>query len=498
MLPMLLSTSLDLAPRADRIGLATLDPAGIVLGWTEGAERLTGIPRRDALGRHLEFLDLPEDRDASRVRSELRQAAKAGVFETARERRRHDGSAFSPRTLLCPVRSGHGELTGFTLVLEEGPSAFDVDRAVERARRLELLGSLVAGVSHDFNNSLAGIRGHLEFALREIPDAHAARADLEAIARLCESASSLTGRLLAVARKNGSQPRPVSACEVLRELQPVLHRVLGETVDVRVEASGQEDTVLVDRSDLERIVLNLAVNARDAMPGGGVLHLQVATVRKSRRPPLAHVRLTVSDNGHGMDGDTLDHAFEPFFTTKGDDGGTGLGLHTVRTLVRAAGGFVEVDSAPGAGTKFFLYFPLAEPAPAASETPVRAVLPIRPRTILLAEDEEVLRHLLVRYLEGLGHTVLSARDGDQALALLEQVAPRLDMAVLDAVMPGCSGLRVREELRRRRPDVPAILISGYGEPLEGDEPPTTSYLAKPFRLPDLALRIDRLTEGADS
>jgi PAS domain S-box-containing protein len=378
---------------------------------------------------------------------------------------------------------------------------------LQHAQRLESIGRLAGGVAHDFNNLLTAILGSVEVARAGLPAGSREREALAVIEQAADSAAQLTRQLLAFGRRQAVAPRVIDAASGVLRLDPLLARVMGPKVrlEIRVAAGGWP--IRIDEGQLEQILVNLAVNARDAMPEGGRFTISVehVTLTEPRTfhgleaAPAEYVELRLADTGTGMKEAVLERIFEPFFTTKGAGKGTGLGLPVVYGIVRQNGGYIEVSSRPGAGTEFRLLFPRAEgpldvaaPAPAPGLAP-----PTGHESILLVEDQQAVRSFVRELLESLGYEVHACADGEAALGLAESLAARPDLLIADIVLPGRSGVEVADHLRRRWPGLSVLLVSGFAddalqrrELLEG-----VHFLAKPFRAEALAEKVRAILDG---
>jgi signal transduction histidine kinase/CheY-like chemotaxis protein len=360
------------------------------------------------------------------------------------------------------------------------------------SQRLESIGRLAGGVAHDFNNLLMAIGGYTELAGSR-PTLEEAHDDLRGVRQAADQAASLTRQLLAFSRNQELRPTIVDLSDVVEHVDPLLRRLLGEQVRLIVRPARELWPVLVDPSQMEAIIVNLAVNARDAMESGGTLTIETANVEldndyartHAEVNPGSYAMVAVSDTGAGMDDATVARIFEPFFTTKAVGKGTGLGLASVYGTVRQSGGHIWVYSEPGHGTTFKLYLPRTEagPAPAIDE-----VVPVAPRrgdeVVLVAEDEESVRAMVVAALQQRGYTVVAVSTGEQALLEIERLGPALGVLLTDVVMPGISGIELLERARAARPDLRAIFMSGYTA-LTMDHrqpPPGVTFLEKPFTL----------------
>jgi PAS domain S-box-containing protein len=379
----------------------------------------------------------------------------------------------------------HGELAQIVGYVFDVTEHRRTEEVLRHSQKLEAVGLLAAGVAHDFNNMLTAILGFASLLAGQVePESRAARYAGE-IRDAALRASELTHQLLAFGRRQVLEPRMVDPDRAVAAAGPMLRRLLPEGVELRIVPGGVAGSVRVDPVQFQQVLMNLVVNARDAMPGGGEVVVSTRAVELSaadaaRVPgapgPGAYVVLSVRDTGCGMDAATQRRIFEPFFTTKGPGRGTGLGLSTVHGIVLQSGGAIQVDSAPGAGATFTLLFPRHDaPADAAPDAPGTAV-PVRcAGTVVLAEDEEAVRRPIRLALEEAGFTVLAARDGEEALRLADAHAGSLDLLVTDAVMPRMGGLQLAEALRRRQPGLGVVVVSGYADSV----PDGVAFLQKP-------------------
>jgi two-component system cell cycle sensor histidine kinase/response regulator CckA len=393
-----------------------------------------------------------------------------------------------------------------------------LQRQLEEAQRLESIGRLAGGVAHDFNTLLTPILGNAEAALAELGPAHPLAADLRAIVEAAERAGGLTSQLLAIGRRQVLQDRRLDLNAEVGTLHSLLRRTIGADVEVRLSLAPDLWPVRGDPSQIHQVLLNLAVNARDAMPSGGVLtigtrNLPAADGAGAGAGPRDLVELTVADTGVGIGEETRARIFEPFFTTKGPGKGTGLGLSTVLGVVKQHGGEIEVRSAPGAGATFRVLLPRGPEATAGEAStappPAPAVGPgtgpgaaarsedrRRTGTILVVEDESGVRRLVESFLRGAGHTVLVAPDASQALALAGGHAGRIDLLLTDVVMPGMNGRELHQALRAGRPALPVLYMSGYPalpsslqDLVDGDR---DAFIAKPFTRAQLLARVEAM------
>jgi len=386
-----------------------------------------------------------------------------------------------------------------------------LEQRLRQAHKMEAIGRLAGGVAHDFNNLLTIIRGHSDLLLERNPANAAERGSLEQIQKAADRAVSMTRQLLAFSRKQVLQPRVLDLNAVVAEMGKMLPRLIGEHIEYVFLPETKHARVKADPGQIEQVVMNLAVNARDAMPSGGKLTVQIRVVafdeeearKRSPMSPGSYVLLSVADTGTGMDETTKAHIFEPFFTTKEVGKGTGLGLATVYGIVKQSGGFIWVESALGQGTTFEIYMPSA--AEAVSEREKQAAPFAQPRgseTVLVVEDEEGVRALAAEFLRKNGYSVLEARDGVEALEMAGHFAGAIDLILTDMVMPRMSGTELIEKMKTVRPAARAILMSGYSEQFrtrQDESSANPAVLQKPFSMTVLVAAVRAmLVKGSEA
>jgi signal transduction histidine kinase/CheY-like chemotaxis protein len=416
--------------------------------------------------------------------------------------RRPDGSELWLHHSQSALRDGDGRVVGAVGVLMDVTEQRLAREQLLQAHKMEAVGQLASGIAHDFNNLLVAILTCSEFLLESIDGSDPRRVDVEEIRHAGQRAALLVRRLLTFARKGPSTPTIVDLPAIVRGMEQLLRRTLGDHVELSFRL--EPGLARIDPGHLEQVLLNLAVNARDAMPAGGRLHVETRTAPAEGHSaagdgpaPDRQAVLTVADSGCGIPPEVLPRIFEPFFTTKGEGQGTGLGLSTVYGIVRQAGGRIAVDSAPGRGTTFRVCLPSAETAPAeAPSSPARAnVRAAGGRRILLVEDDELVRRAARRMLEKAGHSVVEARCAVEALRRLE--GPGIDLVLSDAIMPCRSGLALASQIASVHPALPVILMSGSPDP-HRSAPGARPLLDKPFTAEALLSRIEeelRLAEA---
>ena len=402
-----------------------------------------------------------------------------------------------------PLRDSDGQVSGAICMSLDITDRKQLEEQLRQAQKMEAVGRLAGGIAHDFNNLLMVIQGYSDLLVERLPDGDPLRRNAEQIQMASQRASSLTRQLLAFSRKQMLAPKILNVQSVVAEMEKILRRLIGE--DVQLETSSAPDLGLMkaDRSQIEQVILNLAVNARDAMPQGGRLTIETANVELDAsysHPPAVlspgrYVMLAVTDNGCGMDAETQAHVFEPFFTTKEKGKGTGLGLATVYGVVKQSGGYVWVYSEPGRGTSFKIYLPRIEETavPAGRDGKGEMQIPERgSETILLVEDEKGVRELAREYLASSGYTVIEAEDGHTALELAAMHVGPIHLLLTDVVMPGISGRELAERVSQIRPGIKIIYMSGYTDQAvvhHGILRNDAVLLQKPFTLMTLAGKL---------
>jgi len=442
-----------------------------IRSWSLSAEALLGHAEEDVEGQSLGIvLSEQELADTQKRADQTLRTMGRTRFET---RWRHkDGTLVDVGVSLAPLSTDLGfvaVVSDLTARRKAEAEKAELEVRLARAQRMESIGRLAGGVAHDFNNLLTVILGHAAFIEDALPAGAPAREDAGRIREAGERAKALTGQLLAMANPRTSGEQTADLHQVISAMTPMLGRLIGEDIDVRMELAPGAAHVRADASQIEQMVMNLVVNARDAMPSGGQLTISTRIVAldaegaRSHPPvePGAFVRLCVSDTGVGMDSATLEHAFEPFFTTKEAGKGTGLGLATVYGLVRKAGGCVEVTSEPGR-TVFDLWLPeAASPRATRSKPPRKAARGAEGECVLVVEDEETVRALTCRILERGGYRVLQSASPADALHVVETTLETIDLLLTDVVMPGLNGRELAERVVAARPGIKVVYMSGY-------------------------------------
>ena len=510
----ILATLIEASPLA----IVTFDPEGVVTMWNPAAERIFGWPENEALGMHLPFVPAEKQAEFLALR---RRALQGEVFtEPELHRRRADGSPIVISVSTAPLRRPDGSIYGIMSILmdvTERKAAEEtrerltiVEEQLRQSQKMEAVGRLAGGVAHDFNNLLTAISGYSDLLLHRLPHYSTLRRDVEEIRKAGDRAAALTRQLLAFSRRQVLQPKVLDLNTVVTKMGRMLRSLVGENIVLSIDLSPSLSRVKADPGQIEQVIVNLVVNSRDAMPDGGRITIATADADLSSAYAAAHpevvpgpyVLLSVTDTGQGMSDDAQAHLFEPFFTTKERGKGTGLGLPTVYGIVQQSGGHIRVNSAAEHGSTFLVYLPRVEAPQDGATGTDRPLLPHPSpgtETVLLAEDEEVVRRLAREILSGNGYTVLEAGNGREALLLSEAHRGEIHLLLTDVVMPKMSGRELGERIRLHRPDLRILYMSGYtddsilrhGVLLDG-----IPFLQKPFTAEVLARKVREVLDSA--
>ena len=435
-----------------------------VVTWNPAAEKLFGYTSAEALGQHAAFI-VPESMQVH-VDAIWRELLGGRANESTNANVTKDGRTIQCEWHNAPLTSADGAFLGVSSVILDVTERTRLQSALAQSQKMDAMGQLAGGVAHDFNNILAVILSYGSFIRDALPQGDERRDDIVEVLKAADRAAGLTMQLLTFTRQQPTEKRPTDLNRSLAQVHKLLVRTLGEHLTLSLVPSARPAVVRIDPVQFDQIALNLAVNARDAMPNGGRLRIALEHAPQSSTEPADQgwVHLKVTDSGTGMDERTQARIFEPFFTTKEKGKGTGLGLATCFGIVTDAGGKIHVKSAPGQGTTFTVELPLcAEEADSAVGESGRVARSGRGETVLVAEDDAALRRVASRVLGSAGYTVHVAADGNEAKKKLDELGPRLDVLVSDVVMPGCSGYDVAEHARRMAPGAAVLLTSGFME-----------------------------------
>lgn len=484
----------------------SLDPYGVVTSWNPGAARLKGYTAAEIIGQHFSRFYSEEDQKAGRPAHALETAARDGKFEAEGWRVRKDGTRFWAYVVIDPIRGPSGKIIGFAKITRDLTERRDAQEKLEKLReislqsqKMEAIGQLTGGIAHDFNNLLTAVLGSLELLRKRLPADPKSIALLENAAQGAQRGRTLTQRMLAFARNQELKPEVLDIPELVRGMKELLQRSLGPTFSIETRFPLVLPVVEADANQLELALLNLTVNARDAMSDVGKIIVaarqeSIAADHCIQLKPGSYICLSVTDTGEGMDEETLRRATEPFFTTKGPGKGTGLGLSMVHGFAEQSEGRFMLHSQQGKGTIAEVWLPAAKvssqtvnTAPSAQAAPAKT---IRPLTVLAVDDDALVLMNTVAMLEDLGHTVFEAYSGREALEILRR-EDSVDLVITDQAMPHMTGIELAKAIKYEWPNIPVLLATGYADRVPGDDiglPKVT----KPFLQNGLADAIVRI------
>ncbi|NLO27658.1 MAG: PAS domain S-box protein, partial [Actinobacteria bacterium] len=492
------------------------DPDGDIRYVNPAFEAVTGYGREEVLGQNPRILRSGKQDRA--FYDDLWGTVTSGqVWQGRMVNERKDGTLHVVDSTISPVMDDSGRTVSFVavsrdvtehlLLTEEKAS---LQEQLRRAQTLESIGRLAGGVAHDFNNMLGVILGYGEMVLARLHERDPLRKEVQEIVKAAQRSATLTRQLLAFSRRQTLQPQVLDLNDLVCDLEKMLRRLIGEDIVLRLTLTEDVSEVFVDPGQIEQVIMNLAVNARDAMPGGGKLSIETAQTELdeayvARHPgaqPGEYVLLAVTDTGCGMDQEVMDRIFDPFFTTKEEGRGTGLGLATVYGIVKQSGGNIWVYSELGRGTTFKIYFPRTDARPEPAPDATVAVHAVKcGERILVVEDEEGLRSLMESLLKHLGYQVTSAANGGEALLLIEERGLKPDLVITDVVMPSMSGRQLVERLRRGQPHLKVLYMSGYTDDTivhHGVLKPDAPFLQKPFNVQGLGAKVREVLQAGPS
>ena len=481
-----------------------LDPDGNVSTWNLGAARIKGYSAEEIIGQHFSRFYTDEDRANGEPAKALECARTQGKYEKEGWRMRKDGSRFAASVVIDPLRDDDGNIVGYAKITRDISERREAEARLEKARealfqsqKMEAVGQLTGGVAHDFNNLLMVVLGSLELLRKRLPrDDEKAMQLIDNAILGAKRGSVLTQRMLAFARRQELKREPVHLQSLVDGMTDLLERSLGPSIQIETRIRPSLKTILADPNQIELAVLNLAVNARDAMPRGGKLSIagreEMVGPSHPVLEPGEYVCLSVSDNGEGMDEKTLTRATEPFFTTKGVGKGTGLGLSMVHGMTMQSGGKFILKSRPGEGTIAELWFPAgltAAEAAAKIHGKMAAEQRAIAKVVLAVDDDALVLFNTTAMLEDLGHTFVAANSGVEALEILRK--QKIDLVITDQAMPRMSGVQLIEAIKQEWPDMPVILATGYAE-LPAGAKTDAPRLNKPFSEAELAGAIAKI------
>jgi PAS domain S-box-containing protein len=481
--------------------IVSIDKAGRIVLANRRTEEMFGYSRDELLGARIEIL-LPESKRASHGRD------RDGYFAQPHVRpmgigmdlagRKRDGAEFPVEVSLSYIETGDGRFA--IAFVSDISQRKRLEEQLNQSQKMEAVGRLAGGVAHDFNNMLTVISGYTRMILDELSPLDPLREYADEIGKAADRAGAITNQLLAFSRRQVIMPRVISVNSVISQTEKMLRRLLGEDIQLGLELHPEVSNIKADPTQIEQAIVNLAVNARDAMPTGGQIFIETANVHLDETYAKSHlgvqpgdfVMIAMTDTGHGMDAATRQRIFEPFFTTKEQGKGTGLGLATVYGMIKQSGGDIWVYSEPGKGTTFKLYFPRAvEGVAERTDSNNGATTHAGNETVLVVEDEKPVRDLTVRMLQQLGYKVLSAASGAEALEISNSFSGKIALLLTDVVMPQMSGQQVADVLLGTRPDLKVLYLSGYTEStvIHHGVGSGVDFLPKPFSRETLSKKL---------
>jgi PAS domain S-box-containing protein len=501
--------------------IVSLDRNGMMTSWNSGAEHITGYSADDCVGAQLGIiLSFDEAAREAAVQGMLDTAVSQGRLETELWARHKERGDYWASVTITAMQDPDGTVVGYTAVLHDLSRQREIESRLRKseeqlrqAQKMDAIGRLAAGIAHDFKNLITAIHGHAQFLLEDLPHTSDLRTDVVEIKRAADRAAELTRQLLTFARKQDIEARPLDVNDIIRTLEKMLRRLIRADLELNTHLSSGLPTIMADRGQIEQVIMNLVVNARDAIPGDGAISIMTSSLDLDERytaggldlDPGKYVLIGVTDTGIGMDQETQRHIFEPFFTTKREGEGTGLGLATVYGIVRRFGGHVSIYSEPGKGSTIKVFLPVSASAvPSAARDAAAAGTNGRANgdtnghanghaseTVLLVEDNAAIRSLATRILRSRGYPVLAAENGDAAIAAVEAHEGKIDLLLTDLMMPGLSGEDLAVQIRRMCPGIAVMFMSGFSEQSQGDVARThdATFLEKPFAPDELARRV---------
>jgi PAS domain S-box-containing protein len=480
--------------------ICMLDTKGLVSSWNLGAQRIKGYAPGEIIGQHFSRFYTDEDRAAGAPQEALETARRDGRFEKEGQRVRKDGTRFWAHVIIDAITNDAGEPIGFAKITRDITERRQAQEKLEKTReallqsqKMEAVGQLTGGIAHDFNNLLMAVLGSLELVRKRLPDDGRTRSLLENAVEGARRGVSLTKRMLAFARRQELKQERIDVAELVRGMAELMQRSLGPGIEIETRFPLAALPVIADANQLEMALLNLAVNARDAMPEGGQIIISAreeSILSANGLRPGQYIALTITDRGTGMDQATLARAMEPFFTTKGLGRGTGLGLSMVHGFAEQSGGRFTLCSQQGEGTTAEIWLPMAEDVvrPAVGQPKDEEMHADRGSLVVLAVDDDPLVLLnTVAMLEDFGHEVFSASSGQKALDILRG-EDRVDVVITDQAMPHMTGVQLADAIAKDWPDLPVILATGYAEIKEGTAAGLRK-LDKPFTQGELAIAL---------
>ena len=483
------------------------DTEGIILYVNPAFEKHTGFAAQEVLGKKPSVCKSGVQ-DAGYYKKLWDTIKAGGIWSGRLSNKRKDGSIIEMDAIIFPIKNAYVQMTNYAAVQRDISTEVALENQLRQSQKMESIGLLAGGIAHDFNNILMAITGYSQFLSNKLAPGSQEASDLEEIKKAADRAVSLTRQLLIFSRKTAVTPKVLDLTEVILNIQKMLKRLIGENIEFQIDTGDSPKCIKADPSHIEQVLLNLSVNAKDAMPHGGKLSISVSNAVLDGKSPIEltaakpgeYVLLRVSDTGTGMSNELISKIFEPFFTTKGPGKGTGLGLSTVYGIVKQGGGYITVDSAPGKGSAFNIYFPAAELQLERSEAARPEVEDAKIKaTILLVDDDNSVRSLAHRALIEKGFVVLDFATAEEALALSESYKDKIDLLLADVGLPGISGFKLSKKISEKRPGIKSVFMSGRIDPeILKSELITgkTSFLQKPVTMDILVETVTKAIRAA--
>ncbi|MBM3298537.1 MAG: PAS domain S-box protein, partial [Deltaproteobacteria bacterium] len=469
------------------------DVDGVIQYANPATEKNSGFERSEIIGNNPRIFKSGEHHRT--FYEELWKTITSGQVWSGRLiNRKKDGTLYHEDATISPVRDASGKIVNFVGVKRDVTEHLELSKQLFQAQKMEAIGTLAGGIAHDFNNLLAVVMGYSELLLAEKDARDPSYADLRKINEAAQKGADLVKHLLAFSRKSEIKPRPLNLNQQVEQLRKMLTRAIPKMIEIELNLADDLCRVNADPTQMDQVLMNLAVNAKDAMPDGGKLTIATSNAILDEEYAQAHleakrgeyVLLSISDTGHGMDKETLAHIFEPFYTTKEAGKGTGLGLAMVYGIVKQHDGYITCYSKPGQGSTFNIYLPALVAQSEQLETTTReGVLRVGTETILLVDDEEAVRDLGKRILERSGYTVLTADNGKKALSLYKKERKKISLVILDLIMPDMGGKQCLEELLKINPRVKVLIASGFaadGQTRDAIETGARGLVSKPYNV----------------
>jgi len=467
-------------------------------------EEITGYPADKIIGEKIEYLGTREHSEGF-YRGIWRKMESGASWIGRLSGRKRDGSTYQADVTFSPVRDENGTIANYMAIIRDVTKEVALEQQLLHAQKMEAVGNLAAGIAHDFNNVLSIILGLTAILKKDAPPGSSAQDDLEQIEEAGRRAAGLTRQLLMFSRRQVGEKKPMKLNGVVGDLEKMIRRLIGENIQFETRLGARRSLVNADVMQMEQVVMNLVVNARDAMPRGGTLVVETLDAQLDEREageiecdeplrPGPYVVLKVSDTGIGISPDQIPRIFEPFYTTKPREKGTGLGLATVYGIVKQHGGYLRVISAPGEGTVFEIYLPAIEAETERVVTRVETNPPAGRECVLLVEDEEAVRTVIRKMLENFGYKVMDCSNNMEAMELFRNNEDEIELLLTDVVMPGGSGVELCDTLRLYKPELKVLFVSGYPDESH-TERRDSAFIEKPFRDIDLLKKVRKLLNG---